>query len=296
MINFTKRLLRRALRSAGYEVSRRKACPDPALRRSTGDSFVFKGIEPNDDEIEDELARLAALSVASEPVTELLGSRLRIHSPAVFPYLYREIWQRGIYSFPCPSPSPRIIDAGANIGLATLYFRRHYPGARITALEPVPDIAEILEENLRSFGFFDVVVMRCALGKQSGVGRFLADPQGTAGHVSENGNLRVDLVSLSELIGEERVDFLKLDIEGAEYEVLEECESRLPLVNHLFVELHTRIDETQRLDEAFEILRRTGFRVQLETASAIVKQPFQRGFRHKGMDVLLNVYASRTPS
>ena len=60
--------------------------------------------------------------------------------------LKREIFSQGIYYFEADNDAPVIIDAGAHIGLATLYFKSLYPDARITAIEPYPRSFELLNK------------------------------------------------------------------------------------------------------------------------------------------------------
>src|SRR5215204_3393788 len=60
---------------------------------------------------------------------------------------WRDIFIARSLTFETANQSPRILDCGANIGLASLFFKRHYPAARITAFEADPEIAAILREN-----------------------------------------------------------------------------------------------------------------------------------------------------
>jgi hypothetical protein len=55
------------------------------------------------------------------------------------------------------------------------------------------------------------------------------------------------------------VDFLKIDIEGAEYAVLKDCRDRLQNVRNLFVEYHAAPDEPQRLNEMLSWFSEAGF-------------------------------------
>lgn len=62
-------------------------------------------------------------------------------------YLYREIFVDQTYGVKLPT-SPRILDAGANIGLASFYLSLVYPNARITAFEPAPSCLDYLKSNI----------------------------------------------------------------------------------------------------------------------------------------------------
>ena len=74
--------------------------------------------------------------------------RVRYLDPAGFWQAYHEIFMRQVYFFRSDSDSPVIVDCGANLGLATLYFRTLYPRSVVEAFEPDPVTFKILEENI----------------------------------------------------------------------------------------------------------------------------------------------------
>lgn len=100
-------------------------------------------------------------------------------------------------------------------------------------------------------------------------------------------------VDLARILAEEApVDLLKLDIEGAELEVLTHCREALREVDHLFVEYHGRHDEPQRLDELLALLRAAGFRYHLRNASR-ARQPFVEQPLTLVYDQLADIFAYR---
>ncbi len=69
-------------------------------------------------------------------------------------YIYNEIYNENVYlkhGLSLPQRST-VVDVGANIGLFSLYIAESYPGASIIAIEPVPQIFEVLEANMAGFG------------------------------------------------------------------------------------------------------------------------------------------------
>ena len=76
---------------------------------------------------------------------------------------WNDLFVREAYRFDSGNETPRILDLGANIGLASLYFKWRYPGSRITAYEADPDICEVLKRNLRANGADDVDVVNAAV-------------------------------------------------------------------------------------------------------------------------------------
>ena len=120
------------------------------------------------------------------------------------------------------------------------------PGARITAFEPEPTVFGILKDNVASYELSNVELVNRAVWKEDGVLQFSPDAGSTAGRVSADGSARVTATSLRPYLSE-RVDFLKIDIEGAEYEVLQSCQDLLHNVERLFVEYHSFVGREQNL-------------------------------------------------
>ncbi len=81
--------------------------------------------------------------------------------------------------------------------------------------------------------------------------------------VSENNSLPVSAIRLYDLLDKE-IDFLKIDIEGAEIEVLKDCEDRLKNVVNIFVEYHSNPNDKQELDAVLSILTNAGFRYDIK--------------------------------
>ncbi|RYY25564.1 MAG: FkbM family methyltransferase [Sphingomonadales bacterium] len=167
-----------------------------------------------------------------------------------------------------------LIDIGANKGQFSLAFRTLRPGARIIAFEPLPDAGD---RYLRIFGRdTNVTLHRVALAKESGEAEFyvtdrddsssLLKPgkgQSDAYGVNTARTIRVPLRRLKDLVSIEtlpRPIFVKIDVQGAELDVLKGCEeleqADLVYVELSFVELY----EGQPLaDEVIAYLQSRGF-------------------------------------
>ena len=154
-----------------------------------------------------------------------------------------DIFVKRTLAFTSATPEPYILDCGANIGLASLFFRQLYPGARITAFEADPAIMEMLEANLDANGASTVETRHAALWTSTGTltfdcegsdsGRISALAGATSGRAAIVPSLR-----LRDVISERPVDLLKLDIEGAEDAVLADCEPVLHRVKAIVMDLH----------------------------------------------------------
>jgi FkbM family methyltransferase len=131
------------------------------------------------------------------------------------------------YALPGIDPET-ILDLGANIGLASAWFRAHYPAARIVAVEPDPETFAKLERNL---GADDAITLvQVAVGRESGevdlfhpAGYSVASSVGDA-HADAGSSTRVRACTIDEVCAEYglgRLDLLKLDVEGAELDAID---------------------------------------------------------------------------
>jgi FkbM family methyltransferase len=147
--------------------------------------------------------------------------------------------------------SPRLmIDAGANIGMASLYFLNRYPGLRIVAIEPDPDTFEICRMNLAPYRD-RVVLIKGAIWSTCGQVVLAQGELEWNTHVKpvENGAAQngadgpsvqsYDVPALIAAGGGGMVDFLKVDIEGGELELFgKNTELWLPAIKNIAIEFH----------------------------------------------------------
>jgi FkbM family methyltransferase len=194
----------------------------------------------------------------------IAGLRLRITDGPNAYMQYKDEFVRHCYAFASDRASPRVVDGGANMGMFTLATRRDHPAARIIAFEPDPAVFAILKQNLEQNGAGDVTLVNAALGAIDGEMAFVPDGQAGGALTVDAGTLRVRVERLSRHLDEE-VDFLKLNIEGAELDVLREVATagRLRQVRAMVVEYHGWPDGEQRLGPLLGLLDAQGFRYLL---------------------------------
>jgi FkbM family methyltransferase len=238
-----------------------------------------------------ELNRLNRLDRMLPAKTTLPGCPFSLIDGPAFVSQWRAIFEQEHYAFTCESDHPRILDCGANIGLASLYWVRRIPSARITAFEPDPILATLLRSNLNACQASQVDVVEAAVWRENGELDF-------AGGSPDAGRIRpgrtgtsVAAVRLRDYL-KQPVALLKLDIEGAEVEVLRDCAADLDAVALAFVEFHSFEDEPQQLHEGLSILAESGFRIHVVSQLASPR-PFVRRETYLGMDQQLSVYAYR---
>lgn len=226
--------------------------------------------------------------------TDLLGFTVTAADNFSFMSMSREIFRRQIYCFKTDATAPRILDLGANIGLSVFYFKQLYPKARITAFEPDPAIFDILKQNILQAGYSDVELVNKAVWNVETTLPFRRDGS-DAGRLgrgqSELPVVQVPTTRLGAYLGV-KVDLLKMDIEGAEVDVIADCATNLRSVERLFVEFHSFKGRPQRLGELASVLETAGFRLWVENLASC-PSPFISHEEYMDMDMQLNVHGAR---
>jgi FkbM family methyltransferase len=190
---------------------------------------------------------------------------VRINDGPNFFMQYKDIFINRIYHFDSPSLAPTVLDCGGNIGMSVLYYKLIYPQARITTFEPDPSVFGYLQDNMARHGMHDVQVVQAAVCGREGSLTFHSDGKYASNLASETAPLeegwtkrRVPCVRLSSYLADP-VDFLKINIEGAEWEALADSGERLRLVNEMVIEYHHLPGLPRTLPRILELLDRQGF-------------------------------------
>jgi len=204
-----------------------------------------------------------------------------------------EIFIEEVYKQTLPE-NAIIIDCGANIGLSVIYMKRNYPSARITAFEPDNKNYELLRKNLQSHNISNVEIRKEAVWIEDTMISFIEE--GNMGskieQTNKSGQCLVKAVRLKDFL-QLKVDFLKLDIEGAEYQVLKDIQYDLKNVNNLFVEYHGLFNQSGELIEIFSILKNAGFNFYIKEATSVYNHPFMASKTSNAYDVQLNIFCFR---
>jgi FkbM family methyltransferase len=244
-----------------------------------------------------ELNRIRSIARYTEGSTNILGRKVYFVDSASFCGMYKEIIDREIYKFSGNTSSPLIIDCGANIGLSVLYFKKLYPDSKIIAFEADPRVFRILKNNITNHKLENITILNKAVSKESGVVQFLSEGADGGRIMEMDGNqkklINIESVSLKSYL-DNKVDFLKIDIEGSEYDVIYDCRDKLNNVEKIFIEYHSFINEEQKLGSILDILSENGFRYFIEQATIFYDNPFMAKIDFQGIDNLLNICAFRT--
>jgi FkbM family methyltransferase len=222
---------------------------------------------------------------------EAMGITWQVHHGASFLNQFESIFVDQIYQFNCDSKTPVIIDCGANMGTSVLYFKWLFPKAKVFAFEPDKHIFEVLKDNISKNNLSEVMLFNKAVWINDQA-MFFENNNAQSGKLIFNEKaIKVECLRLKDFMQTfEKVDFLKLDIEGAELPVLMDIASELHRVKHLFIEYHSMVNEPQKLSALLEILEKEKFRYFIGGNQS--KSPFINQVCEEGMDLTLDIFAT----
>lgn len=232
------------------------------------------------------LVSLLKLKIHNE---KIFGFKVNFFNYGFFIPLFEEIFIRRIYYFKTNNPSPNIIDCGSNIGMTLIYFKWLYPDCKILAFEADEKNCELSSQNIKINDLKDIEIVNKALHNKEGEVAFYYNPDDLVGSlIKERQSKAVKTVQatvLSKYINSE-IDFLKMDIEGAEDSVVKElCTSnKLAFIKELGMEYHHHIiPEEDKLSSMLRLFEENSFGYQFKSIPIDVdKEQFQ--------DLLLYLY------
>lgn len=232
------------------------------------------------------LRRLGLRSLKGKPVDiESLGARMRLYpdgnvcekrvlfTPQYFDPVERDLLAAHLRE------GFRFIDIGANIGAYSLFVAaKAGPSARILAVEPQPEVFARLAFNIAQNPFGTVKAIACALADKPGELTLFLDPanRGESSvrilRSSTGSTVRVPATTLLALVqseGYERLDAIKLDVEGAEDLILEPFLRDAP--EALWPSLIVIEDSRERWQiDLLDLLRKSGYTLLAQTRLNLV--------------------------
>lgn len=186
-----------------------------------------------------------------------------------FETLFHEIFINEIYRFTSNKTCPKIVDCGSHIGLSILYFKMLYPDSKIIAFEPDKESFSILEKNIKVNNLKNIEIFNLALNDSDGLTPFYRESSSiwdSCGNSiikewGERNGFIVDYVDSTLLYDylSSPIDFLKMDIEGAEWNVLKSISNKLHLISELALEYHIYDDESKRKLQDLMVIIKANF-------------------------------------
>lgn len=183
-------------------------------------------------------------------------------------YIYKEIFVDRCYDLILDQPAPVIVDIGANSGLFALRLKQLYPSAKIACFEPFPPNFAQLENTIAVNRLDGVTPLQKAVGARPGRAKLFIHKRNIGGHsfyaaeAHNTDHVDVEVIDLPSILGDLRqeVDLLKLDCEGAEFDILMNlAESDARQIRRVIVETTSALYDVDQLTAKMTSL---GYRYQ----------------------------------
>lgn len=209
-------------------------------------------------------------------VTVPLSNGLKIHlrSRTADRMIFKEIFLQEIYNKYGIDVEEHdtVIDIGANVGMFTLYASQKATSGKVFAFEPFEENYKLLMNQVNTNHLKNVFAFKKGVFNKEGKQDLFLSGINTGGHSiqfeQEGGKITIDVITLSKFCADNninRIDFLKIDCEGSEFEILKSDPSILQKVSKLVMECHPYGDET--VDGMIDLLKNNGFHVIREACN-----------------------------
>lgn len=207
-------------------------------------------------------------------LANIVGYKVKFNYFNTLRGLFKEIFIAQSYWFITDKKEPVIIDCGSHFGQSIIYFKLLYPEANIICFEPDDHTFSILKDNIESNGIQNIEMHNKAVADYDGEINFYNIEDNKSSVVMstvrervQNGKRNVvEATRLSNYINS-TIDFLKMDIEGAELSVLKELikSDKLRYIKQMVIEYHHHIKEHEdNFSHTLELLEDAGFGYQIE--------------------------------
>lgn len=198
--------------------------------------------------------------------------------------LFSEIFMTEVYADAIKNIShdtPTILDVGGNMGYFALYSFLRKPDATVYSFEPVPKNFSYLKTNKADHPAFDWALFNTAVSNQSGEHDFYYDedysPEGIDVSASlfsadriqtvnkNHKKIKVPVINLGEWMEENKImvcDLLKLDCEGAEYDILYSMsDTCFKSIRYIVADVHQMSGNNENINDLATYLRTKGYEV-----------------------------------
>lgn len=179
-------------------------------------------------------------------------------------------------------PNDIIVDIGAHIGSFSVFSSQY--AKNVISYEASPENYKLLIENIRLNSLKNIKAQNTAIYSKKCKMDFVLDKGNTGGNSfylnSQKGKLQINAIPLSQIFTDHklnRIDFLKMDVEGAEYEILLNTPKKyLDKINKIALEYHDYFPTEHNVQELVVFLKKNGFEVKV-IACPIIAQIYKSG-------------------
>lgn len=199
-----------------------------------------------------------------------------------------EVWK--LREYETPKQNDIVVDIGAQIGTFTVYAAQRAHGGKVFAYEPLPENFEFLNQNIKLNHLKNVISFQLAVSSTSGGGYLFIQKHNSGGHsVYNSGNdkkISIEKITLGEIFTQnkiEKIDFLKIDTEGSEYDILlNASKDILSKIGKIIIEYHDYYNHGHNYHDIETYLKASGFKVKTKgycLQQQILKTGFIKAYR-----------------
>ena len=213
----------------------------------------------------------------ADPIEFRARNNIAVEVPRRLLHEFKEIFMEECYTsglgLSIPD-RPTIIDIGANAGFFSVFAASRFPNAKVFSYEPIPNNFRQLQRNKILNKDAQIFCFPKAVYRNSGEISLRFDSSDiftTSASIFESSGLQYDTiqvpcVTLSEIFDEhhiERCDLLKMDCEGAEYDILYNCpKNDLLRVSQMTIEVHKGAEPNQNMGSLIDYLKSNDFKTR----------------------------------
>lgn len=189
--------------------------------------------------------------------------------------ILNEIWLNNFYTpqkFEI-NENDIIFDLGSHIGFFSVFAAISAKKGIVYSFEPSPDSFKLLEKNISLNNIKNIKLINKAVACKSGIREFILSDNASGNHFAsfggnqENKKITVPTINLEEFIKSNNIsviDFLKMDCEEAEYEIIFNCSPEIfKIIKKISMEYHN-IDSSQNATQLKKFLETMGFEVSVK--------------------------------
>ena len=169
------------------------------------------------------------------------------------------------------NPGDVVVDIGANIGTFSVYAAKVCGASRVLSFEPFPDNYGMLRKNVEQNQLHMITHVNQAVAGSRGPRTLTLDSLDAGSHsivkgvvsASSGRSIQIDCCTLEDIFQRfslTKIDYLKIDCEGSEYEILENATPRLQQISRISMETHTTPD--RKAEDMEKLLCSNGFKVR----------------------------------